>query len=49
MKDNIKIKLPSGDIKSYHDKITPLDIAEEISISLKKMLLSLRLTINYGI
>ena len=25
-KDNINIKLPNGDIKSYKDKITPLDI-----------------------
>ena len=36
MKDNIKIKLPNGDIKSYQKKISPLDIAEDISISLKK-------------
>ena len=36
MKKNINIKLPSGDIKSYTYKITPFDIAEEISISLKK-------------
>ena len=35
-KDNINIKLPNGDIKSYKDKITPSDIAGEISISLKK-------------
>ena len=35
-KDNINIRLPNGDIKSYKDKITPLDIAGEISISLKK-------------
>ena len=34
--DNINIKLPNGDIKSYKDKIAPLDIAGEISISLKK-------------
>ena len=32
----INIKLPSGDIKSYPNKITPSDIAAEISISLKK-------------
>ena len=36
MTNNINIKLPSGDIKSYHNKITPSDIAAEISISLKK-------------
>ena len=36
MKNNINIKLPSGDIKSYPNKITPSDIAAEISISLKK-------------
>ena len=35
-KDNINIKLPNGDIKSYTGNITPLDIAGEISISLKK-------------
>ena len=29
-KDNINIKLPSGDIKSYPYKITPFDIAAEI-------------------
>ena len=49
MINNINIKLPSGDIKSYPNKITPLDIAAEISISLKKMLLSQKLIINYGI
>ncbi|MDC3096535.1 threonine--tRNA ligase [Alphaproteobacteria bacterium] len=36
MTNNINIKLPSGDIKSYPNKITPSDIAAEISISLKK-------------
>ncbi len=36
MTNNINIKLPSGDIKSYSNKITPSDIAAEISISLKK-------------
>ena len=36
MKNNINIKLPSGEIKLYQNKITPLDIAAEISISLKK-------------
>ena len=36
MTNNINIKLPSGDIKSYPNKITPYDIAAEISISLKK-------------
>ena len=36
MTNNINIKLPSGDIKSYPNKITPFDIAGEISISLKK-------------
>ena len=36
MTNNINIKLPSGDIKSYPSKITPSDIAAEISISLKK-------------
>ena len=36
MKSNINIKLPSGDIKSYKEKISPLDIAGDISISLKK-------------
>ena len=35
-KDNINIKLPNGDIKSYTGNITPLDIAGEISLSLKK-------------
>ena len=49
MTNNINIKLPSGDIKSYHNKITPSDIAAEISISLKKMLLYLKLITNYGI
>ena len=36
MTNNINIKLPSGDIKSYPEKITPSEIAAEISISLKK-------------
>ena len=36
MRKNFNVKLPSGDVKSYQDKITPFDIAEEISISLKK-------------
>ena len=36
MTNNINIKLPSGDIKSYPNKITPSDVAAEISISLKK-------------
>ncbi len=36
MTNNINIKLPSGDIKSYPIKITPSDIAADISISLKK-------------
>ena len=36
MTNNINIKLPSGDIKSYPNKMTPSDIAAEISISLKK-------------
>ena len=33
MRKNFNVKLPSGDVKSYQDKITPFDIAEEISIS----------------
>ena len=36
MTNNINIKLPSGDIKSYPNKSTPSDNAAEISISLKK-------------
>ena len=36
MTNNINIKLPSGDVKSYTNKITPSDIAAEISVSLKK-------------
>ena len=38
MINNINIKLPSGDIKSCPNKVTPYDIAAEISISLKKRL-----------
>ena len=37
----IKIKLPDGNIKTYKNAVTPLDVAGDISISLKKMLLYL--------
>ncbi len=36
IKEKIKIKLPSGDVMFFKNKITPLEIAEEISLSLKK-------------
>ena len=32
----IKIKLPDGNIKTYKNAVTPLDVAGDISISLKK-------------